>query len=77
MNPLLRPSPCFFRGEEWVKHGGGNYPPVTSGGEIERKENRARAIKLAEQIEAIMRSEPNKSVATDAYTIARSFFFQK
>lgn len=44
---------------------------------FERKEDRIRAIELAEQIEAIMRSEPNKNVATDAYTMARTFYFQK
>jgi hypothetical protein len=43
----------------------------------DRKERRIRAVKLAEQIEAIMRSEPDKHIATDAYTLARSFFFQK
>ena len=52
-------------------------PPESDIEGLKRKEDRIRSIKLAEQIEAIMRSEPDKHVATDAYTMARSFFFQK
>ncbi len=42
-----------------------------------RQENRARAIRLAEQIETILRSEPDRSIASEAHTMARSFFYQK
>ena len=45
--------------------------------EAKRKSDRARALALAEKIEAIMRSEPDRHIATDAYTMARNFFFQK
>lgn len=40
----------------------------------EREGNHRRVVEMAEQIAAIMRTEPDKNRALDAYSLARSFW---
>ena len=53
--------------------------PIEESGEVvsiasEREGNHRRVVEMAEQIAAIMRTEPDTNRALDAYSLARSFW---